>query len=711
MIGVAILVSLCLLAVGLVYGYVRYRASQLKTAKCPSCVVATGVTSGGLKPMNILLIGSNTRTGLDPGEAAQFGSSAQVPGARSDVTMILHLDPATGGASLLSIPRDLFVPLPAHSMSGTVGKIDAALNDGPDNLIAAITQDLGIPINHYIEINFDGFRRSIDAMGGISMSFPTPLRDTYSGLNVTRIGCQTINGTTALAVVRARHLEYYSGGRWILDPLSDLARIRRDHTFLRIFVTTAKSQVSNPFRLNALIGALLNQVTVDSGMDLGMFLDLFRRFRHLDPNTVPETTLPITVVPNYHYGAGAYGDVDMPVEPLDQQIIDSWAGQSLVGVTTPPPVRVVNISGVSHAASDVASGLAILGYPIAGHVDRRGPGVDDRDGHPLPARLGLLGRRPPRPPDRRGDDGAGSDDHRRQPHPRCRFRRLRDQPVGADRTRADGRPTGLVARADDLDPDCAAPDAQLGPGPTPAVRPHGLRVGARRTREHPGPPTGPPPTGAPGPSYGSAAHGSTRALLRVRRPLRARRRRDAVRRRDHDDHALGVVHGGRTDRSEQGTGETTTAPTPDDEQVRVARGLDEGPGRGPGHDATGHLASALPGEGHLLLEHGFGRLDHRVDRRGGDGEPDVVGADQQASPGAQRRLPQRPVERASRVRGPVDADDDQAPTLAHLHLDAAITSRPGHPTERWSWDRRARRRGRPAAVRPGRPPPPRSGRG
>jgi len=365
MIGVAILVSLCLLAVGLVYGYVRYRASQLKTAKCPSCVVATGVTSGGLKPMNILLIGSNTRTGLDPGEAAQFGSSAQVPGARSDVTMILHLDPATGGASLLSIPRDLFVPLPAHSMSGTVGKIDAALNDGPDNLIAAITQDLGIPINHYIEINFDGFRRSIDAMGGISMSFPTPLRDTYSGLNVTRIGCQTINGTTALAVVRARHLEYYSGGRWILDPLSDLARIRRDHTFLRIFVTTAKSQVSNPFRLNALIGALLNQVTVDSGMDLGMFLDLFRRFRHLDPNTVPETTLPITVVPNYHYGAGAYGDVDMPVEPLDQQIIDSWAGQSLVGVTTPPPVRVVNISGVSRAASDVASGLAILGYPIA----------------------------------------------------------------------------------------------------------------------------------------------------------------------------------------------------------------------------------------------------------------------------------------------------------------------------------------------------------
>ncbi len=375
LIGVNVILALVLLSAGLLYGYVRYRASQLKTAKCTSCSAATGATSGGLKPMNILLIGSNTRTGLDPGEAAQFGSSAQVPGARSDVTMILHLDPASGSASLLSIPRDLFVPLPAHSMSGTVGKIDAALNDGPDNLIAAITQDLGIPINHYVEINFDGFRRSIDAMGGISMAFPTPLRDTYSGLNITRTGCQALNGATALAVVRARHLQYLSAGRWVDDPLSDLARIRRDHTFLRIFVTTAKAQVSNPLRLNALIGGLLNQVTVDSGLNLGSFLDLFRRFRHLDPNTVAETTLPVTVVPSYHYGAGAYGDVDLPVEPLDHQIIAAWSRQTgLVPVPAPPPVRVVNISGVFHQGATVAAQLTALGYQVAGTSNGPIPG-------------------------------------------------------------------------------------------------------------------------------------------------------------------------------------------------------------------------------------------------------------------------------------------------------------------------------------------------
>ena len=316
--------------------------------------------------MNILLVGSNTRTGLDPGEAGQFGSAADVPGARSDVTMILHLDPANGSASLLSIPRDLFVPLPPHSMAGSVGKIDGALNDGPNNLITAITNDLGIPINHYINVNFDGFQRTVSAIGGIKMNFPTPLRDTFSALRITQTGCQQLNGATALAVVRARHLQYEVNGRWYDDPQSDLARIRRDHTFLRIFVSTAKSQVTNPFRLNALVGGLLNQVTVDTGLNISTLLSLFRHYKHLNPYSVPETTLPITVVSNYHDGGVNYGDVDMPVEPLDHQVIDAWAPQPQASEPSGTTVQLVNISGTAHKAATVASELAGLGYTISG---------------------------------------------------------------------------------------------------------------------------------------------------------------------------------------------------------------------------------------------------------------------------------------------------------------------------------------------------------
>jgi LCP family protein required for cell wall assembly len=371
LVGTNIIVALCLVSAGVVYGYVRYRVSQLKTVKCPSCVAGG---SGG--PMNILLIGSNTRAGLDPNEAAQFGSadpaacarnpSTCVQGARSDVTMILHLDPATGSASLLSIPRDLFVPLPPHSMAGSFGKIDGALNDSPDNLIAAINNVLGIPINHFINVNFDGFQRTIDAIGGIKMNFPMPLRDAFSALHIPQTGCQSLNGATALAVVRARHLQYFANGRWNDDPQSDLARIRRDHTFLRIFVNTAKAQVTNPFRLNNLVSGLLNQVTVDRGLGIATMLSLFRHYKHLNPDTVPETTLPITVVVNYHRAGVNYGDVDMPVEPLDHQVINAWDPQPKPADPSGITVRVVNISGQSRKAATVARQLAGLGYTIAG---------------------------------------------------------------------------------------------------------------------------------------------------------------------------------------------------------------------------------------------------------------------------------------------------------------------------------------------------------
>ncbi|HLY81914.1 MAG TPA: LCP family protein [Acidimicrobiales bacterium] len=360
--------ALALLSSALVYGYVRYRESQLKTIVLPALVKPAApapAASDGLSAMNILLVGSNTRTGLDPGEAAQFGSASQVPGARSDVTMIMHLDPTNDSVSLLSIPRDLFVPLPPHSIAGPVGKIDAALNDGPNNLISAITSNLGIPINHYMEINFDGFQRTIDAIGGIKMSFPTQLRDLMSALLIPRTGCLQLNGATALAVVRARHLQYYANGRWQNDPQSDLARIRRDHTFLRIFVNTAKGQVTNPLRLNALVGGLLNQVTVDSGLNVNTMLALFRHFRHLNPDTAPQTTLPITVVPNYHYGPGAYGDVDMPVEPLDHQVIDTWLGKPAPAASpSSVAVKLVNISGTSRKATTIAAGITAAGFQV-----------------------------------------------------------------------------------------------------------------------------------------------------------------------------------------------------------------------------------------------------------------------------------------------------------------------------------------------------------
>src|SRR5438270_729516 len=101
----------------------------------------------------------------------------------------------------------------------------------------------------YARLRFDQFQNVIDAVGGISMNFPMPLKDSLSGLNVAKTGCQLLNGFQALAVVRARHLEYYTNGQWSSDPLSDLSRIRRDQTFLRVLVSTIKTKgLNNPLR-------------------------------------------------------------------------------------------------------------------------------------------------------------------------------------------------------------------------------------------------------------------------------------------------------------------------------------------------------------------------------------------------------------------------------------------------------------------------------
>jgi LCP family protein required for cell wall assembly len=378
LVGVNAVTLVCLLAVATVYGYARYRLDQIKTiANLP---LSSGSGSGGLSAMNILLVGDNSRVGLSPSEAAKFGTTDQAGGSHSDVTMILHLDPKTGGAALLSIPRDLFVPLPPHNIAGRVGKIDSALNgtnfqysDGAAQLITAIQDDLGIPINHYVQINFDGFQRTIDALGGINMYFPTQLYDIDAALRTAQTGCLHLNGSTALAVVRSRHLQYFTPGSnlnvpssWTQEQQSDLARIRRDHTFLRVLAATMTSQglTTNLGKLNNIVAALISQVTVDPGLK-SQLIPLVKRFRRANLDTIPQMTLPISVVPDlqYRFSGGVYGQVDFPVEPLDHQLIAQWQG--VVSPKVDPSsvtVQVQNISGVARQAASAAAALTALGF-------------------------------------------------------------------------------------------------------------------------------------------------------------------------------------------------------------------------------------------------------------------------------------------------------------------------------------------------------------
>src|SRR5271166_333913 len=190
---------------------------------------------------NILMVGNTSRCALKQ-QSTSFGLCSEgVTGVNSDVVMILHLDPANHTVSVISIPRDLFIP---NARTTGANKIDAALAQGPSQLVDAVQDDFGIPIQHYVELNFDSFAGVVDALGGVSMYFPEPVYDQKTGLNIASPGCVHLDGFQALALVRARELQYKPPSvttsdptYWPQDPESDLSRIRRDHEFLRVMAT------------------------------------------------------------------------------------------------------------------------------------------------------------------------------------------------------------------------------------------------------------------------------------------------------------------------------------------------------------------------------------------------------------------------------------------------------------------------------------------
>jgi LCP family protein required for cell wall assembly len=279
-----------------------------------------------------LLVGSTSRCALAVQATAYGLCSEGVNCVNSDVVMILHLNPNIPSVSILSIPRDLFIP---NARTEGAYKIDAALYEGPNQLVAAIEEDFGIPIQHYVELNFDSFGNVVNALGGIKMYFPEPVYDSYSDLDVTTTGCRYLNGFQALQVVRARHLQYQPPGNtnpnprdWPQEAQSDLARIQRDHEFLRVMATVVSKQgLGNPITDEQLMAGVVGQLAVDSGFNLSDMVNLVLTYHSVSIYNAPQLTVPVQVdqFGDCYYKGSDYGDVEFPAEPQGQQ---AWINSS-----------------------------------------------------------------------------------------------------------------------------------------------------------------------------------------------------------------------------------------------------------------------------------------------------------------------------------------------------------------------------------------------
>ena len=321
----ASVLALVLLAGG-GFVYLGWRYSQI-----PRSTVAGLAQVVDGQPINVLVVGSDSRAGLTGQMAAQAGAG-QVTGQRSDVVMVWHLDPGSGSAQILSIPRDTMVSMgPLASTEGRFNRINTAFGSGPGPLAEIIQANFGIPIHHVVQVDFAGFVEATDALGGVWMNFPYPARDAYSGLAITTAGCQRLDGTQALAVARSRHYEYSVDGRWVSDGTSDFGRIHRQGAFLRALTSAAKNQL-NPLALNAVLGSIPKGVITDGGLSFLDAMDLAWHYKNIDPGALATQTLPTNGA-----SVSPWGDVLFTAQPAAQELLVSMFGSELQPPTTPPP--------------------------------------------------------------------------------------------------------------------------------------------------------------------------------------------------------------------------------------------------------------------------------------------------------------------------------------------------------------------------------------
>lgn len=314
------------------------------------------------QPRNFLLVGADSDDGLAVDDPARAGRG-DVGGIRSDTIMVVRVDPKTNEAKVLSFPRDLYVDIPGLGK----GRINSSLEFGGANkLIETIKTNFDIDINHYVQVNFAGFKSLVDEIGGVPIYFATPVRD-QGGLNVTSAGCNTLDGTGALAYVRARHMKYLNeNGYWAsLDGTSDLGRISRQQDFIkRVLRGAIKKGARNPRTLANLINTGTENITLDQGTTAGDLIALGNAFRNFDPNALQTENLP--VVGTVRGGAQVLDLQTGAAEP----ILAKFRGTGEFdtgGELTPATVAVVvrNGSGTQNQAGDASSILATAGFKMS----------------------------------------------------------------------------------------------------------------------------------------------------------------------------------------------------------------------------------------------------------------------------------------------------------------------------------------------------------
>ncbi|MFF9481766.1 LCP family protein [Streptomyces sp. NPDC014733] len=286
--------------------------------------------------MNILLLGSDSRAGT----GGEYGRN--ISGARSDTTMVLHVDKDHRTASVVSIPRDTMVDRPACPKPGG-GAAPAAhqvmFNEsyqvgGPGCTVKTVEALSGVRMDHYLEVDFTGFKKIIDELGGVDITTKQAVKDIHSKLDLPA-GKHTLKGEQALSLVRTRHG---------VGDGSDLGRIQLQQAFIKALTHRIDDVgLSNPAKLYALADTATRTVRADSQLaSTGKLLGLAQELKGIGPKNMKMVTLPVTYDPQNPDRVVALPAASAKVWQAlrDDRPIPASAGRDSVGDKGSSPVVV-----------------------------------------------------------------------------------------------------------------------------------------------------------------------------------------------------------------------------------------------------------------------------------------------------------------------------------------------------------------------------------
>ncbi|GIU84095.1 MAG: transcriptional regulator [Acidimicrobiales bacterium] len=356
--------SLCVLAVGSYVGYTYWRLGQIpRLGGLPLSRPEEG------EPENYLVVGSDSRDVVDPSDpnSGAFLGEEVEGGRRADTIMVIRVYPKGDRIEILSIQRDLWLPI---GPDGEHRRINSAYGepDGARALIRVIEEHLGIPVHHYAEVDFRGFRGLVQVIGGVPMWFDTAYRDRRTGLQIPESGCRVLGPDEALAFVRSRHLEYLGpDGRWHTDPTGDHGRISRQQIFVRNALAKGRdlARITNPRKFNELIDVALRYVKIDEHAEIGKLMAVGQRFAEFEGETIETFVLPVK---DYVTPGGAAVVVLDEVRALP--VLNVFKGLPRDHVDpSQVSLMVLNGSGRPGEAAAARDALTNIGFKVAGVGD------------------------------------------------------------------------------------------------------------------------------------------------------------------------------------------------------------------------------------------------------------------------------------------------------------------------------------------------------